>query len=1518
MKLKKLMCSGLFLFMALAGLSINSYSALVGNWKFDAGVSSWTAIDSAGNFNAVFSTTPVSWTVGRSSWGVAFDGLGDDPIRLGTSVNNLSLSSITIEAFCLPYSTVTTGLHGIYSKGVHYNSRSGVWMGFYYNTTNQTGYFAFEVGVGTSIARAQSATQAYTLNEWHHVAGLSDGTDVLLYVDGLLAATSGFIVPGQIKYRANASATPYGDEPKLGKGYGGGYPWNGKIDEVKIYDHIRVSSEIASDYNLGNIGPTAVGQVSVHSGAKPFAVSYTVTGSTDTDGSISSYTWTFGDGASVILATATAFTHIFSTEGVYVSTLTVADNMGSIDIDTFTITVLSTSGIAGYWQFNEGSGQTLTDLAGGHNGDILGGAVWSVGGGKTGSALQFDGIDDYIRVGSTQTGQANNLNFADTLTVSAWIYPGDFAGNTRAVFANSYNSGVSRGFAITRTVTGEIDVYGGNGTTMDHAASAGTVPENEWHYVTGVFTGSQLKVYIDGQPSGSAVALSGALTYLSVGGSEPRIGLWWGTPATSNSSFVGKIDEVKVYGKALSDAEVLAAYNSYTGAPGVPVATASASPLTGGAPLTVSFTGSGTDSDGTIASYSWNFGDGSAVSAQQNPSHVYTTSGTYTAILTVVDNSVLSDTDTVVITVTEAVPSTNGLMGHWKFDENSGGNTTALSDASGNSKTAYISDTPTWTTGKTGATSLGSALRFDGLNDYVLIGTSSPATNIINYSSSITVSALVFLEDTGITYGIFSNGVNSGNKLGFELARMASNKFRLSAGDGQEFVDVESGNTFTSNTWYYVAGVFTGSQLRLYVNGTLEGSNVGISSVAYTVTSLAAMPKIGMWWGLPSSSGSAPFKGKIDDVRVYNKGISASDITDTYSYYFNQAPTAVISASVATGTAPLNVSFHGDASTDPDGNSTITNYSWNFADGGISITTNPAHIFASTGTYNVGLTVTDRWGATNNTSYTITVTTSVVAPGQLSAVLLASQTSGYAPLSVTFTGSGSIGAITSYLWNFGDATSTSTAQNPVHEFSSTGTFTTVLTVGNGVITSSASISITAGLQPVAAGQLTAVLLASQTSGYAPLTVDFIGENSTLALGYSWDFGDGSSVDISTNPSHTFSSTGTFTVTLTVSSDTETNSASVSITAVLVPAITATSLTIVPVNNYILVNTQDLDFVLTMKNADNTTDTTYTGTVSVSYHGTAFTAQDIDLPPIYTFAPADHGQKGFSIIVKKPGIINVGDIVVNATPSTIGSNTSAVNVYVGKSVSASAATTITFENGAEVYVPANALTAGTIFVVEKVTPPAYALTGGYKQLLETISFKIGTLDLTGASPEVKTNTVLNSAVTITMPYTSQAIGTEIQEDSLRIYGWDDAETRWKIKSFEFRGEVEAAATQVIDKPNKKVSVDINTLGYYSLLSLFSVVQENLDHVQVFPNPYNPRTANQGNLKIKGLSSGCIIDIYNVAGDLIRTLKEEDQGNMGFVTWNGKNKDGIESGRGIYIYHIKDSKGNIRTGKFGLVK
>ena len=91
-----------------------------------------------------------------------------------------------------------------------------------------------------------------------------------------------------------------------------------------------------------------------------------------------------------------------------------------------------------------------------------------------------------------------------------------------------------------------------------------------------------------------------------------------------------------------------------------PTAVAGGTPTSGLAPLGVNFTSAGSqDPDGSIASYSWDFGDGVGTAIQPNPSYTYNSPGNYTAMLTVTDNNGDPGSDTVIINVQD--PTTNGV-----------------------------------------------------------------------------------------------------------------------------------------------------------------------------------------------------------------------------------------------------------------------------------------------------------------------------------------------------------------------------------------------------------------------------------------------------------------------------------------------------------------------------------------------------------------------------------------------------------------------------------------------------------------------------------------------------------------------------------------------------------------------------------------------------------------------------------------------------------------------------------------
>ncbi|QSA96099.1 PKD domain-containing protein [Methylococcus sp. EFPC2] len=113
--------------------------------------------------------------------------------------------------------------------------------------------------------------------------------------------------------------------------------------------------------------------------------------------------------------------------------------------------------------------------------------------------------------------------------------------------------------------------------------------------------------------------------------------------------------------------------------------------------------------------------------------------------------------------------------------------------------------------------------------------------------------------------------------------------------------------------------------------------------------------------------------GKGDLTSGYSDYASVGhySISGTYASSNAVAPVAVASATPISGYAPLNVGFSSNGSSDADGS--IVSYFWNFGDSTSSAEVNPLHTYATPGTYNPVLTVTDSQGLTHSTSLAISV-----------------------------------------------------------------------------------------------------------------------------------------------------------------------------------------------------------------------------------------------------------------------------------------------------------------------------------------------------------------------------------------------------------------------------------------------------------------------------------------------------------------------------------------------------------------
>jgi PKD repeat protein len=193
-------------------------------------------------------------------------------------------------------------------------------------------------------------------------------------------------------------------------------------------------------------------------------------------------------------------------------------------------------------------------------------------------------------------------------------------------------------------------------------------------------------------------------------------------------------------------------------------------------------------------------------------------------------------------------------------------------------------------------------------------------------------------------------------------------------------------------------------------------------------------------------------------LKAYN---TAKSIESVYS---NQASATVSSVSTVSANFSANITSGNPGMVvafTPITTGTITQWLWNFGDGGTSTAQTPTHTYNLAGSYTVSLTVTGSTGsATKIAPNFITVTNPTALPPI--AGFSVDSVTGVAPKTINFTDT-STGSITSRLWDFGDG-STSTLQNPSHTYSVAGTYTVRLTVtgsgGSNTINKSSLITIT--------------------------------------------------------------------------------------------------------------------------------------------------------------------------------------------------------------------------------------------------------------------------------------------------------------------------------------------------------------------------------------------------------------------------------------------------------------------------
>jgi hypothetical protein len=622
--------------------------------------------------------------------------------------------------------------------------------------------------------------------------------------------------------------------------------------------------------------------------------------------------------------------------------------------------------IAAY-AFDEGAGPVANDATGhGYHGLLMNGPAWTIG--RHGGGLSLDGRDDYVDVGPVLAGGASQL------TIEAWVYRRDTA-DSRVVCKSRGTQISDHVFCLGVVGVGERNIVRARLATSTGAGSYDSTvsfPTSTWTHVAFTYDGAHVRLFVNGTSAGTfakagaVVASSEAVMIGNVNRTEVRY-------------LNGVIDDVRIYDRALSPAAIqadMATPVSGSAPVNQPPVVSLTSPLSGTqytAPGSISLTAAAWDPDGEIARVEFFAGTTRLGAATTAPySYVWTgvPAGSYSLTAVAYDNLGTGATSSAV-TVTVSPPGEgpapgSGAIAAYAFDEGGGA---VADDASGHGHQGMLVNGPTWTTGRHEG-----GLSFDGRDDYVDIG---PV--LAGGASQLTVEAWVYRRDTNDARVVCkSRGINIPDHVfclgvvGVGDRNIVRARLTTSTGAGS----YDSTVAFPTSTWTHVAFTYDGAHVRLFVNGQAAGTFARTGAVVaspYVVT----IGNVNTW-------AARYFNGVIDDVRIYDRALSAAAIQADMatpvsgSAPVNQPPVVSLTSPLSGTpyTAPATITMTAAAS-DPDG--TIARVEFFAGSARLGAVTAVPYTFAWTGvpagTYSLTAVAYDDIGA-SATSSAATVTVS--------------------------------------------------------------------------------------------------------------------------------------------------------------------------------------------------------------------------------------------------------------------------------------------------------------------------------------------------------------------------------------------------------------------------------------------------------------------------------------------------------------------------------------------------------------